>query len=324
MTVKLPEYLDRRAQIQHGVLSASQVRLSGVSAGSVRSYLRSGQWQQVHRGVYAIFSGQLPRDAVLWAAVLRAGPGALLSHYTAAELQRLTDVQSTAIHLTIPGSRRVLPVRGLVFHLNQRAAVAAHSTALPPRTKIEETVLDLTQAALNVDDACGWIARGLGRGLTSQARLRDALSQRQRVRFRPELAELLSPEWAGIHSALEYRYVTWVEMPHGLPCGKRQVKAAAAGARVYRDVLYDEYALIVELDGRAAHPGDTRWKDIRRDNAAAADGITTLRFGWDDLRVRPCFVADQVHRALSRSGPVSGRPCSPLCPVARDSAGARP
>jgi very-short-patch-repair endonuclease len=82
-------------------------------------------------------------------------------------------------------------------------------------------------------------------------------------------------------------------------------------------VLYDGYGLIVELDGRAAHPGDTRWQDIRRDNAAAADGTTTLRFGWDDLRIRACPVADQVYRALRRSGPVSARPCSPECPVTR-------
>jgi very-short-patch-repair endonuclease len=318
MTLKLPEYLDRRAQIQRGILSASQARRSGVSAGSVRSYVQSGQWQQVYHGVYATFTGQLSRDALLWAAVLRAGPSALLSHYTAAELQRLTDVTSKAIHITIPSSRRVLPVRGLVIHVSKRTLMAGHSTALPPRTRIEETVLDLTQSASNADDACSWVARGLGRRLTSQARLLDALNQRQRVRFRRELGELLSPDSAGIHSALEYRYVKWVEVPHGLPPGKRQVKAKAAGARVYRDVLYDEHALIVELDGRAAHPGDTRWKDIRRDNAAVVDGIMTLRFGWDDLRTRACFVADQVYRALRRSGPVSARPCSPLCPVARD------
>jgi hypothetical protein len=320
MTFRFPEYLDRLAQIQHGVLSAPQARRGGLSKGSVRSYLQSGKWQQVHFGVYATFTGQLSRDAVLWAALLRAGPGALLSHYTAAELQRLTDRPSTAIHVTIPGSRRVLPVRGIVMHLSQRAAIAGHPTALPPRTKVEETVLDLTQSASNAEDACGWIARGLGRGLTSQARLRNALSQRQRVRFRADLIEILSPGWAGIHSALEYRYVKWVEVPHGLPRGTRQAPAAAAGGRVYRDVLYDGYALIVELDGRAAHPGDTRWNDIRRDNAAVVDGIMTLRFGWDDLRVRPCFVADQVYRALRRSGQVSARPCSPLCPVARDAA----
>jgi len=193
--------------------------------------------------------------------------------------------------------------------------MAAHPTALPPRTKIEETVLDLAQIARNAEDGCAWVARSLGRALTTQGRLMDALNQRPRVHFRAELAEILSPEWAGIHSALEYRYVKWVEIPHGLPRGRHQARALSGGRRVRRDVLYDRFRLIVELDGRAAHPGDTRWQDIRRDNAALIDGLMTLRFGWDDLRFRPCVVADQVYRALRRYGPVAPRPCSAICPV---------
>ncbi len=324
MPADIPEYLDRLAQIQHGVLSASQARQAGVTAAAVRSRLRCGRWQQLQHGVYATFSGQPSRGAVLWAAVLRAGPGALLSYHTAAELLRLVDVPSAAIHVTIPASRRVLPVRGLVIHISDRGVMAAHPTALPPRTKIEETVLDLTQVATSAEQACSWVARGIGRGLTTQDRLSAALRQRTRVHFRAELAELLSPDLAGVHSALEYRYVKWVEMPHGLPRGRRQERSEAAGRRVYRDVLYDKHRLVVELDGRAAHPGDSRWKDIRRDNAAVAAGIMTLRFGWDDLRMRPCAVAYQVCQALRRSGPVAAHPCSPACPVRADSAESRP
>ncbi len=324
MTSALPEYLDRLAQIQRGVLSADQVLRGGVNAASVKSRLRSGKWQQLHRGVYATFTGAPGRDVQLWAAVLRAGPGALLSHDTAAQLLGLVDVPTTPIHVTVPQSRRVLPIRGVVVHVGRRGAAAAHPTAMPPRTRIEETVLDLTQTAANVDDACGWVTRGLGRRLTTEQRLREALAQRPHVHFRAELSELLSPDLAGVHSVLEYRYVKWVELPHGLPRGKRQAKAVSAGRRIYRDVLYDEYKLAVELDGRAAHPGDTRWKDIWRDNAAVVDGIMTLRFGWDDLRVRPCLVADQVYRALRRSAPVLARPCSPACPVARPNPASSP
>ena len=49
--------------------------------------------------------------------------------------------------------------------------------------------------------------------------------------------------------------------------------ARRAGGVIYRDVLYEQYAVAVELDGRAAYSGDQRWLDIQRDNAAAADGI---------------------------------------------------
>jgi very-short-patch-repair endonuclease len=71
----------------------------------------------------------------------------------------------------------------------------------------------------------------------------------------------------------------------------------------------------VELDGRAAHPGDTRWADIRRDNAAAADGIMTLRYGWLDVTQQPCLVAAQLARLLQQRGYTEARPCAPGCPV---------
>ena len=192
MTFRLPEHLDRLAQIQYGILTAPQAQRGGISASAVRSYLRTGRWQLLHRGVYAAFSGQPSRDARLWAAVLRAGPGALLSHYTAAELHGLIDMPASAIHVTIPDSRRIARIRGVVLHLGSRGVMAAHPTALPPRTRVEETVLDLAQIAPSAEDGCAWIARGLGRGLTSQGRLMDALNQRPRVHFRAELAELIS------------------------------------------------------------------------------------------------------------------------------------
>lgn len=317
MASDLPEYLDRLAQIQRGVLSASQTASCGVSRETIRTLLRTGRWRPMQYGVYATFTGEPARDAVLWAAVLRAGSGALLSYDTAAELQKLVDWPSPAIHVTIPGQRRIATIPGVIIHHALRAEQAAHGADLPPRTRIEETVLDLAGVAASADDACGWITRGIGRRLTTQQTLRRALGRRARMRFRTEIAEVLSDDWAGVHSALEYRYVKYVELPHGLPRGRRQAPGSRDGRRVYRDVLYDGYGLIVELDGRAAHPGDTRWKDIRRDNAAVAVGLMTLRYGSDDLRSRPCAVADEVHRALGRSGPVAAKPCSPACPVAR-------
>jgi very-short-patch-repair endonuclease len=121
-----------------------------------------------------------------------------------------------------------------------------------------------------------------------------------------------------MHSALEYRYGHDVETPHGLPKSKRQVRVRQGDKREYRDVLYEEYELVVELDGQVAHPGDRRWLDIWRDNAAAATGALTLRYGYRDLALTPCLVAAQVSQVLrSRGWPGTARPCSPNCPVSR-------
>lgn len=44
-----------------------------------------------------------------------------------------------------------------------------------------------------------------------------------------------------------------------------------------------DYGLLIELDGRIGHTGDGRFRDMRRDNAAATDGLATLRYGWHDV-----------------------------------------
>lgn len=83
-------------------------------------------------------------------------------------------------------------------------------------------------------------------------------------------------------------------------------------------MLYEEFATCVELDGQVAHPSEARWRDIRRDNAVAADGGVTLRYGWLDVAGQACQTAAEVDRALRRRGFAGGRPCSPGCPVGRD------
>lgn len=128
-------------------------------------------------------------------------------------------------------------------------------------------MLDLWESARNLDEAIGWVTSGIGRRLSTAPRLRTAAGLRHRLRWRAELAELLSTDEGGIHSSLEYRYVRGVERPHHLPPGTRQARSRRDGRSEYRDTVYDAYALAVELDGKVAHPGDTRWNDIHRDKA---------------------------------------------------------
>lgn len=242
----------------------------------------------------------------------------MLSHQSAAELDGLTDSHADSIHVTIAKSRRVTSRSGIVIHRSDRAAEAVHPARLPPRTRIEETVLDLVASSTTLDDAVGWLTKALGRRLTTTDKLRRAASGRTRIRWRKELSELLSPEMAGVLSPLEYRYVRHVERPHGLPCGARQVLARSQAGTQYRDVLYRAYRLVVELDGQLAHPADARRRDSRRDNSALAEhGLTTLRYSWLDVTARPCRTAAQIAAVLVRRGYTGARPCRARCPVGR-------
>jgi hypothetical protein len=180
-------------------------------------------------------------------------------------------------------------------------------------------VLDLTQTAVCFDDVCGWVTRAFARDLTDTERLRAAMRQRPKLRWRADLHELIVAAASGDHSVLEFRYERDVERAHGLPEPVRQAPFTGPDGRSgRRDRLYRDYGVVVELDGRLAHPTENRWRDKDRDNAAAVDGYQSLRYGWTDVRWHPCATALQVARVLRDHGWDGWpRPCSPGCPVER-------
>jgi predicted transcriptional regulator of viral defense system len=303
------------AQSQSGAISRRQLLDAGLEPQAVFRRLERGRWQQLYRGVYAVFTGPVPRETWLWAALLRAGPGAVLSHLTAAELHGLIDHPGESIYVTIPSTRRVA-MGGIVLRTSSRIAEATHPGREPPRTGVEETVFDLIELAETFDDACGWITRAVGRRLTTAERLAGALRQRKKMRWRSRLGDMLAAAGDGIHSVLEYRYLRDVERAHGLPRSRHQVRMVIDGKVVYRDAYYEKYRLAVELDGRLAHQDEERWRDRHRDNEAGMEGIQTARYDWQDVSCRPCETALLQARILRRRGWTgTPRPCSPRCPV---------
>ena len=316
----VPEWFSDVVEDQHGVVSRGQAAQAGLTRHAIAAHLRSGRWQRLHPGVYASFSGEPSREAVLWAALLRVGHDtvprhhATLSHQTAAELSGLIDVPASSIHVSIKRRTGTLHPPGIVLHYSARLPAARHPARTPPQTRVENTVLDLVQVSGCAEEAVGWGMRACQRRLTKPELLREAMAERARLRWRGDLAEALTEVREGVHSCLERRYLRNVERAHGLPTGNRQILIVRGPSRAYEDVRYRDYGTCVELDGAEAHPADSRWRDTRRDNANAADGIITLRYGWTDVAYRPCTVAAEVARALQRRGWTGTlRRCGPGC-----------
>jgi hypothetical protein len=297
---------------QHGVIAKKQVDDVGIGRGSLDHLLRSGKWRRLHRGVYAAFTGEPTREARLWAAVLRAGQGAVLSHETAAELQHLADRPSSTIHVTVPASRRPAqnkPIPGVVIHRSRHIRPQELPQWDLPRTRIEDTVLDLAGAAATFEDAYDWISRAVSRQYTTAGLLRDAVGERKRMRWRKWLDGALADITGGVYFHVEWHYGKDVELAHGLPKGVRQASRVIDGEKHLKDVLYDDRGLCVELDGRICH-GDKR----------AAKDVRTLRFGHVDVTERACTTAALVAAALHGAGwDGTPRPCRRTdCTAVRD------
>jgi hypothetical protein len=328
MTRPVPAQAARLLEDQKGVIARYQAIPGGLDRLTLRNRLQDGRWQRVQRGVYANFSGKPGRLTELWAALLRAGPDATLSHQTAAEQHGLIsepdpDKPSPAIHITVPADRhpaRLRNIPGIVIHRSRVLDLTRHPAMSPACTRVEDTVLDLIEAAETFAAAYDWICRAIGRRRTTAMRIRTAMDQRKKMRWRKEVELALADASGGALSLLEYRYVRYVERPHGLPTAERQVRVRQRTGNRYLDNLYEDYLVCVELDGTAAHPADEQWRDKRRDNWNLVHGnILTLRFGFLDL-TEPfrCATAQDVATRLTLSGwPGAAHPCPRAgCPLA--------
>jgi hypothetical protein len=326
MPVYLSESCQQLLEEQGGVIARWQAPAVSLDPSVIDRRLRQGRWQPLYRGIYATFTGRPERESLMWGAVLRAGPNAALSYQTAAELDGLTDTRIAAIHVTVSpqrqikvsGTERSATAPRIIVHRSARLAAARHPVRVPPRTRVEETVLDLAQASACFEEALAWTVAACERRRTTHAALLTAMGIRPRMRWRAELSAALDDIGAGIHSVLEFRYVRGVERPHGLPAGRRQARQSRGSRSNYLDTLYADFGLAVELDGRAAHRARDRWHDAHRDNFLAAAGIVTLRYSWADVTERPCQVAGEVGRALRRRGwPGSVSRCGLTCAAER-------
>jgi very-short-patch-repair endonuclease len=308
-------------QAQSGVISRQQARAAGFTGKAIDWQLDSGAWRRLHRGVYATFTGDLSREAKLWAAVLRVEPGAALSHETAAEIHGLADKPSTRIHISVPAGQhpgRHLKIPGVIIHRCRGLAPEWQPPWQLPRTTVQDTVLDLVAKARTFDDAYGWISSAVGRRLTTPQSLSKALAARSRIRWRAWITAALQDAADGVHSPLEHNYVHGVERAHGLPTARRQARRRHSSGTRYLDNLYEQYGVCVELDGLAAHPLEGRWRDTHRDNANLAQGTETLRYGWPDVTENRCQTAAEIAEVLRRRGwKGTLRPCGPACTAAR-------
>ena len=301
---RLPDELLALAHAQGGVVTAAQAFRAGVSEQVIRGMARDGRWHRLANGIYSLEpDGWLPR---VWAGVLVGGTTATLGGLAAAHLHGMADEPDIIDVWTSDGTqpRRKGPWR---FRRGVRKRLGA-----PPRASVEETTLDLCAGA-TPDEQSAWLAKALTNRRTTPQRLGRALDQAPRLKGRAGIRELLEVVAGGTESPLEVRYLRDVERAHGLPEGQRQ-KSMSHGTR--SDVLYEAYAVIVELDGRLGHRGPGERRDAWRDAQHLAQGLVTLRFGWADVAHQPCEVASAVAEVLRSRGWLGSELPASCCPRA--------
>ncbi|NYI79600.1 hypothetical protein [Nocardioides panzhihuensis] len=291
-----------RAQLlmQAGVASHAQLAAGGVTKVDMERRLRRKELRRVHPRVYVDHAGPMTWPQRAWAAVLYAGPAYLC--WTSIEEPRGRD-DGAPIHVAIDHSRRIRPQDGIVIHRMKNMEQRAYG-GVPPRLAVEDNALAMAHEAKREIDAIARLAEVASRRYVTAATLRAALDRYPSVRRRSLIAGLIDDLEAGTHSVLEHGYLAKVERAHGLPIGARQAPRPGPDGSQFRDVEYQAYKLVVELDGALGHES---WRDQARDADRALDdlasaGMLTARLRFHQVFETPCQTATRIARILRRNG----------------------
>ncbi|MBV9805077.1 MAG: type IV toxin-antitoxin system AbiEi family antitoxin domain-containing protein [Solirubrobacterales bacterium] len=282
----------RIASRQWGLITWAQLAGLGTARSTVAEWSREGYLHRIHPRVYAVGHAAGGRETELAAALLYAGPGAMLSHATALWWHGLLDKLPRPLQVTTP--RRCQSLSGVRVYGRRTHERILHKGL--PTTTVEQAVLDFAATAplervrhvlanadyhQVLDVAALQVIAGNGRA--GSPKLKMALK-----RHEPKLARTRSP--------LERLFLPLCEK-YGVPLPD-DVNVLVAGILV--DAVWWRQKLVVELDGRNNH---SSWAQIQRDRSnemrLRAAGFDTLRYGTAQVQEQPELVAGDVIRRLS-------------------------
>src|SRR4051794_20272224 len=135
------EVIAELAARQHDVVGRAQLLAAGVCEAAIEYRLAHGRLRRIHRGVYALGHARLTPDAWAMAAVLLAGPGAVLSHRSAALRWGMLNAGPARAEVTVPSERR--PSRVLRYHYVPIAPDEMTTLRGIPITSVSRTIFDL-------------------------------------------------------------------------------------------------------------------------------------------------------------------------------------
>ena len=135
--------LSKLARRQHGLVTLAQAEAVGVSPEAVRWRVRTGRWNRVASGLFALAGTAHTWRQKTMAAVLAAGPGAVASHTTAAALYGLSSCPFKGVEITVPRGRSPRSKLAVVHTSTQLDPVDVASIASIPVTRPARTLVDL-------------------------------------------------------------------------------------------------------------------------------------------------------------------------------------
>ncbi|HEX6752360.1 MAG TPA: type IV toxin-antitoxin system AbiEi family antitoxin domain-containing protein, partial [Solirubrobacterales bacterium] len=288
------------ARLQHGVVGRGQLVRLGFSEEAIEGRIEAGRLHRLHAGVYAVGHEAIGRESRWLAAVLASGPGAVLSHFSAAALWGVRPTSRTQIDVTTRHRSRSSPV------------IRRHLAALPddertavdgiPVTTVPRTVFDLA-ATSSIDVVESAIRQVEYLRLYDRLSLPDLIERypgRRGVRqLRTALQRIEGAPPGRTRSPLEERFVRFLRR-HRLPRPQLNDWIVVGTKRFQVDCHWPRARQVVELDSWEAHGTRSAFREDRaRDRALRTAGYAVTRVSSAQLDDEPEAIAADLRAFLA-------------------------
>jgi hypothetical protein len=287
------------ASRQHGLITVLQLLAVGLSRSGIDDWVARGRLHRIHRGVYAVGHTALRTEARLLAAVLACGPGAVLSHRSAALLWGLRRSGMSRVEVSVPRRHGRGTRDGILVHRSGtlRPVEVTVRNGIPV-TSVARTLVDLAEVVPRRSLERAADQAEIERVFDLRA-LTDVIEAHPHRTGCARVAALLDEQAIGstlTRSDLEDRMLAicdraGVERP--------AVNARAAGLEV--DFLWVAQRLVAEADSRRYHGHRAAFeRDRERDAVLLTEGFRVVRFTERRIAGAPGEVASTLRRLLAR------------------------
>jgi hypothetical protein len=283
---------------QHGIASRRQLRALGFGEEAIKAALAEKRLSPLHEEVFGVGHRRITYRGYWWAALLAYGPGAVLSHQSAAALWGLRRRRGGPIHVTARCGRQGVRRReGIWIHRAKLRGEEVTTHEGIPATTVARTLFDFAEVSsfeelkktAEAADRRNLLRLRELEGVCEQGRGRRALRPVRRL-----LVELGAP--AEGRSPLEIRFAGFLR-EHGIPAPAQNVLVLDREV----DILWPAAKLVVELDSWEHHGHRAAFeRDRARDPKLLLAGYRTIRVTHRRLDDEPTQLAAELRALLAQ------------------------
>lgn len=290
---------------QHGVVTREQLVADGLSSAAVRRRL-AGAWRLVAPGVVSVSREPLTEDARLVAALLMAGPRAVVTGAAAARRHGLTSARRPeVVDVLVPVNQASRSQAFVRVMRTRRMPDGTHHDGAIALAPVARAVGDLCRGSRDERDARAVVIEAVQRGRTSLDSLRHELfagPRRGSALLRRALDAAATGAWSAPEHDLLVLLATSSTLPRPWPNPRL---TTVSGRRLPTpDAWFDDVGLAVQVHSRLHHSGADDWdRTVRADSALAEAGVLRLSITPHEISATPRDVLARIERLHASRSP---------------------